>query len=136
MWSAGVVLFFMLCGDLPFLDTDESSAILKIQQAKYDFKALPWKSVSPNCKHLISSLLTPVPEPRYTAERSLTHPWFSQPLESRIVASTLSVNVEQGKVLFNHRRRERGPTSNAESDHSPSKRPRGTPVVHGDPQSA
>ncbi|MDP2439717.1 MAG: FHA domain-containing CAMK family serine/threonine-protein kinase [archaeon] len=120
LWSAGVVLYFMIKGELPFVDEPHSSALQKIQNAEYSFAAPIWQLTSLNCRHLISCLLNPNPEARFTAERSLKHPWFSEALPT--TPPTPVVKLASGKVIMNNTKRQvRSFASDTESD-SQSKR--------------
>lgn len=62
IWSVGVVLFSMLAGYLPFLDSDIEKLYNKILNGKFKFPA--W--VSEDAQNLISSMLTIDPAKRIT----------------------------------------------------------------------
>lgn len=53
IWSAGVILFAMICGYLPFEDNNTSELYDKIKAGKYK---LP-KWVSPEFRHFLSKVL-------------------------------------------------------------------------------
>ena len=61
LWSAGVVLFTMMCGHLPFEDANTQSLYQKILNARYKFTAV----LSEGLKGLIENILVPDPELRY-----------------------------------------------------------------------
>nr|CAB3264886.1 serine/threonine-protein kinase par-1-like [Phallusia mammillata] len=66
IWSLGVLLFDMLCGEIPF------KSKTKIAQGKFDFKG----NVSSEAKHLITWMLSFKPESRPTLVDIMQHPWI------------------------------------------------------------
>lgn len=77
MWSAGVVLFALLAGRLPF-DPDDRRFARAVVSATYEFPADV--SISSECHHLVSRLLDPDPKTRAASEEIMHHPWFLQDL--------------------------------------------------------
>ncbi|CAG0895802.1 unnamed protein product [Cyprideis torosa] len=66
VWSLGILLFDMVCGDIPF---EKDSQIMEAQPA---FKV----NVSPECKDLIMRCLKVSPSDRLRLEQIGFHPWF------------------------------------------------------------
>lgn len=81
VWSTGVVLFAMLYGRLPFDDT-KYSQLLKQVQHKVMFPKEP--NVSPECKALITKILSPV-KSRLGIKVIMIDHWLKRP-ESRHVS--------------------------------------------------
>lgn len=68
VWSLGILLFDMACGDIPFEKDDE------ICRAELFFR----EGVSSSLRHLIKSMLRVKPMHRLTLEEILEHPWMQK----------------------------------------------------------
>jgi len=66
MWSLGVLLYDMVCGDVPF-EKDED-----IESVNIRFN----KAITPECENLIRSLLSLRPADRPSLEQVMVHPWI------------------------------------------------------------
>ncbi|KAJ6741824.1 SERINE/THREONINE-PROTEIN KINASE [Salix viminalis] len=76
VWSAGVVLYILLCGVPPFWAETEQGVAQAIIRSVIDFKRDPWPRVSDNAKDLVRKMLDPDPKCRPTAQEVLDHPWL------------------------------------------------------------
>jgi serine/threonine protein kinase len=74
LWSAGVVLYTMVCGHLPFEDSNTQSLYQKILHAKYKFTCF----LSNEVMSLIEHILVPDPELRYGLRQITSNGWFRQ----------------------------------------------------------
>ncbi|KAL7608512.1 hypothetical protein Lser_V15G13720 [Lactuca serriola] len=76
VWSAGVILYILLCGVPPFWAETEQGVAEAIIKSVIDFKRDPWPKVSENAKDLVKKMLNPDPKLRLTAQQVLEHPWL------------------------------------------------------------
>ncbi|CAI5533185.1 unnamed protein product [Closterium sp. Naga37s-1] len=77
IWSAGVVLYILLCGLPPFWGTTNDAIFEAIKQATLNLVRPPWPSISDEAKDLVVRMLTRNPKKRISAEEILDHPWFA-----------------------------------------------------------
>ncbi|BAT96371.1 calcium-dependent protein kinase 32-like isoform X1 [Vigna umbellata] len=76
IWSAGVILYILLCGVPPFWAETEQGVAQAIIRSVVDFRREPWPKVSDNAKDLVKKMLDPDPKRRLTAQEVLDHPWL------------------------------------------------------------
>ncbi|XP_042496557.1 calcium-dependent protein kinase 10-like [Macadamia integrifolia] len=76
IWSAGVILYILLCGVPPFWAETEQGVALAILRGVIDFKRDPWPRVSESAKSLVRQMLEPDPRKRLTAQQVLDHSWI------------------------------------------------------------
>jgi len=69
VWSLGILLYDMLCGDVPY-ETDEQ--IMAANLFWY-----PHLKISKEAKHVVRMCLNPDPEKRITLAQLLNHEWFN-----------------------------------------------------------
>lgn len=76
VWSAGVILYILLCGVPPFWAETEQGVAQAILRGVIDFKRDPWPKVSERAKSLVRQMLEPDPKRRLTAQQVLDHQWL------------------------------------------------------------
>ena len=99
IWSAGVVLYALLSGTLPFKggDLDE----LHFNILKGNFKDV--KDISHEANHLLHSLLEIDVNKRITTEEILTHPWLiNVDVNNNIVKGNLFTKAERVLLTKNN----------------------------------
>ncbi len=95
-WSAGVILFIMLSGKMPFYGKDDYEIMRRIVRAQYKFRDSEWAQVSEEAKSLVRALLQLDSEQRLSAEEALKHPWCtSNTLSVASLSSTAGLRAMQ-----------------------------------------
>ncbi|CAA0818770.1 Calcium-dependent protein kinase 2 [Striga hermonthica] len=89
IWSAGVIVYILLCGVLPFWGESDQEIFRKVLNGNIDFSSDPWPNISECAKDLVKKMLVRNPKRRITAQQILRHPWLQtyglapdKPLES------------------------------------------------------
>eukprot|EP00270_Netrium_digitus_P005898 TRINITY_DN17965_c0_g1_i1.p1 TRINITY_DN17965_c0_g1~~TRINITY_DN17965_c0_g1_i1.p1 ORF type:complete len:198 (+),score=9.92 TRINITY_DN17965_c0_g1_i1:377-970(+) len=77
-WSAGVVLFIILSGQMPFSGTTVEAIFSQILEEQVDTESGHWRCISWEAKDFVRKLLTSDPELRMSADAALQHPWIAQ----------------------------------------------------------
>lgn len=80
-WSAGCILYILLCGYPPFFGDDDQEILQMVAKGKFDFDGEEWLEVSKEAKDLIKKLICK-PEKRLTAQEALEHKWFKKVLKN------------------------------------------------------
>mmetsp|Transcript_24651 Transcript_24651/g.17349 ORF Transcript_24651/g.17349 Transcript_24651/m.17349 type:complete len:135 (+) Transcript_24651:600-1004(+) len=94
MWSAGCILYILLCGYPPFYGDDNQEILQMVSKGEFDFDGEEWDEVSNEAKDLIKKLITK-PERRLTAQEALDHKWIK-------ALTKKSINKEVIKKLNIH----------------------------------
>ena len=95
MWSAGVILYILLCGVPPFDDESEAVLYNLIAKGDYSLDDPVWAIVSDDAKDFIAKLLCVDPSRRLTADQALAHPWMNK---ETTAAQSAALPIAQGKL--------------------------------------
>jgi calcium/calmodulin-dependent protein kinase I len=77
MWSAGVIMYILLCGYPPFYNENDGRLFDSIMAGQYEFHSPYWDNISSQAKDLIKKLLVVNPKQRLNATQALEHEWFT-----------------------------------------------------------
>ncbi|KDP29499.1 hypothetical protein JCGZ_19338 [Jatropha curcas] len=93
VWSAGVIVYILLCGVPPFWAETEQGIFDQVLHGDLDFSSEPWPSISEGAKDLVRRMLARDPRRRITAHEVLRHPWVQEdgvapdkPLDSAVLS--------------------------------------------------
>ncbi|KAM0913098.1 hypothetical protein ACQ4PT_012372 [Festuca glaucescens] len=91
IWSAGVILYILLCGVPPFWAETEQGVARSILKGVLDFEREPWPRISDSAKSLVRQMLEMDPRKRLTARQVLEYPW--------LLGAKTAPNVPLGDVV-------------------------------------
>ncbi|XP_072237411.1 serine/threonine-protein kinase 33 [Leuresthes tenuis] len=77
VWSIGVIMFMLLCGEPPFVSKTKENLLEKILNKEVRFTQPIWASVSDAAKYLLTCLLKADPAYRMSAHQLLENPWIT-----------------------------------------------------------
>jgi len=77
LWSAGVIMYILLCGYPPFYNENDAVLFESILSANYHFHTPYWDHISKPAKDLIRKLLVVKPSGRLTATQAKEVEWFT-----------------------------------------------------------
>ena len=90
IWSAGIILYYMLCGNLPFFDDDNQILYEKILSGKY---ATP-EHLSEDAKDILMKIIEIDPKKRLNFDGIKAHPWFSLIKKNSLIHKGININVD------------------------------------------
>merc|ERR1712176_1298516 len=103
MWSVGVILYILLGGYPPFIESTQRELFRKIKRGDYEFHEEYWGTASKEARNLIKSLLCVDPKKRLTAQQALENPWIRGDADS-LAKNDLGKNLQSLK-RFNAKRK-------------------------------
>ena len=75
VWSAGVILYILLCGKPPYYGNNDAQIINMIRNGKHHYQDPAWQNVSATAKSMIDWMLNKDSAARPSAEDVLQHEW-------------------------------------------------------------
>jgi len=93
-WAAGVLLYVLLSGRLPFSGDTDVELFRAIMETELVWKKPQFDTVSEEAKDLITKLVTKDPKQRYDASQALEHP-FLKTNSSNILHSEVYDGLKQ-----------------------------------------
>ena len=103
MWSLGVIVYILLGGYPPFIESNQRELFRKIRRGQFEFHEEYWSQVSDDAKNLIRQLLTVDAKKRYDAKKAISNKWIGADAAA-LASMDLGVNLEQFKK-FNAKRK-------------------------------
>ena len=76
IWSAGVILYILLCGYPPFYEQNNAALFRQIKSGSFDYPAAQWESISQSAKDLIDGMIIVDPAKRWSTKQILESPWM------------------------------------------------------------
>lgn len=77
IWSIGVIMYILLCGEPPFLANSEEKLFELIRKGELQFQDPVWDSVSDSAKSALKQLMKVDPAHRITAKELLDNQWLT-----------------------------------------------------------
>lgn len=103
MWSIGVIVYILLGGYPPFIESNQRTLFRKIRKGQYEFHEEYWGQVSEDAKDLIRNLLTVDPDARFDSSKALANKWIGADAK-KLASLDLGTNLAQFKK-FNAKRK-------------------------------
>lgn len=94
MWSVGVILYILLGGYPPFIESTQRDLFRKIRKGEYEFHEEYWGTVSSEAKDLIRNLLMVDIDKRLTAKQALRNAWILGD-DAKLANRDLGVNLDK-----------------------------------------
>ncbi len=96
IWSAGVILFALLSGKLPFDGKSPAELTKCILKGKFSFAGGNWTNISKEAKDLVLKMMALNPVERISAEEAVKHSWIvSQSKGEKLLCTSIATDSLQ-----------------------------------------
>ncbi|CAF2065116.1 unnamed protein product [Brassica napus] len=100
VWSAGVMLYILLCGVPPFWGETEKTIFEAVLEGNLDLESSPWPTISESAKDLIRKMLARDPKKRITAAEALAHTWLTDSeVSDKPIDSAVLIRMKQFRAM-------------------------------------
>ena len=99
VWGAGVILYALISGELPFTGNTDEEIEAKILKGNFAIENGIWSSVSKECKDLIKRLLAKNPQSRFSSEQALSHRWLLSLTDSSYDLTTHKNSITRMRTI-------------------------------------
>ena len=96
VWSAGVILYILLCGYPCFNGETDEQIYKQIRKKKFDFPSPEWDIISDDAKNLLKKMLSDAFD-RISAEEVLKDPWVLDHAPNAKKGGSVQINENQLK---------------------------------------
>jgi calcium-dependent protein kinase len=76
VWSAGVLMYLILCGYPPFFGRSDLEIYRQIKKGTFEFPDKEWQHISDDAKDMIRKMICPEHK-RARAAEIINHPWLA-----------------------------------------------------------
>ncbi|XP_077084519.1 serine/threonine-protein kinase 33 [Siphateles boraxobius] len=94
LWSIGVIMYMLLCGEPPFIYSSKERLSEMIMK-ELTFSGPVWNTISDAAKNVIQCLLKVDPAHRITANELLDNPWISGDTSTMVTQTNVLVMMRQ-----------------------------------------
>ena len=100
VWSAGVILYRLLVGKLPFSNKSKKETLEAIYKGDLDFLNPNFLALSYNAQDLLKKLLVTNPVSRLSAKEALAHSWLQQNSQEVAMTNEIVQKMRRFKVIY------------------------------------
>ncbi|CAM5999167.1 unnamed protein product, partial [Sphagnum balticum] len=81
VWSLGIILYIMLCGEPPFRGVEDDEILDKVKNGVLEFRKAVWGLVSDGAKKFLGKILERNVKKRLSIDELLEESWMKEALE-------------------------------------------------------